>query len=310
MKKIKALVLFSGGLDSLIAVDLLKKQNIEVTALNFESYFFNATRAKKVAQQNKLPIKIVNLAKKHLAMIKQPVYGYGKAANPCIDCHLMMLREAKKIMNKEKYDFIATGEVLGQRPMSQNLRALNLIAEKSDLKGCLLRPLSAKNLAISEPEKNNLIQREKLLNIKGRSRKQQLLIAQRYKLKGFDAPAGGCLLTEKEFAKKLKELFKIFPECDGNDVTTLKYGRHSWKNKTKIIIGRNQPENEQLNKLARANDIIIEMKNYNGPTTLIRNYTHQKIPQAVIIKAQKLTQNYATQAKDKNDVAFDINAVI
>ncbi len=309
MKKIKALVLFSGGLDSLIAVDLLKKQNILVTALVFKSYFFNEIKAKQVAKKNNLSIKIIDLAEKHLAMIKQPQYGYGKAMNPCIDCHLMMLREAKKIMDEEGYDFIATGEVLGQRPMSQNLRALNLIAEKSELNGWLLRPLSAKNLSITEIEKNKLINREKLLDIKGRSRKQQLMIAKKNKLIGYDTPAGGCLLTELDFGKKLKELFKIFPKCNGNDVMLLKYGRHFWKNKIKIVVGRHQYDNEQLNKLVRSNDIIMEMKNYNGPTTLIRPYNNKKITQVTINQAKKLTQYYSTKTRNKKDIDFVINII-
>ena len=306
MKKTKALVLFSGGLDSLIAINLLKEQNIEVTALSFESYFFNGARAKKITEQIKVPIKIINFSKQHLTMVKQPMYGYGKAANPCIDCHLMMLREAKKIMDKDGYDFIATGEVLGQRPMSQNLRALNLIAEKSGLNGWLLRPLSAKKLIESEVEKNNLIDREKLLDIKGRSRKQQLAIAQKNKLIGYDTPAGGCLLTERDFGKKLKELFEIYPECSGNDVELLKCGRHRWENKIKIIIGRDQQENKRLNKLAQINDIIIEMKNYNGPTTLIRSYSKKKITQAEINEAQKLTQYYSTKARNEKNIEFNI----
>ncbi len=308
MKKIKALVLFSGGLDSLVAVHLLKKQNIKVTALVFKSYFFNETKAKQAAKKNNIPIKIIDLAEKHLAMVKQPKYGYGKAINPCIDCHLMMVIEAKKIMDQENYNFIATGEVLGQRPMSQNLRALNLIAEKSGLNGWLLRPLSAKNLPISKIEDNKLINREELLDIKGRSRKQQLIIAKKNKLVGYDTPAGGCLLTEQDFGKKLKELFKIHPACNGNDIELLKYGRHRWEDKIKIIIGRNQQENEQLNELARSGDIIIEMENYNGPTTLIRSY-NKKITPLVINKAKKITQYYSTKARNKKDVEFKMNKI-
>jgi len=306
MERIKALVLFSGGLDSLIAVDLLKKQDIEVTALIFESYFFNGKQATKIAKKNNLSVKLVDLSRKHLIMVKQPTYGYGKAANPCIDCHLMMLQEAKKIMVKEKYNFIATGEVLGQRPMSQNLRALNLIAEKSELNGWLLRPLSAKNLTISEVEKNGLINREKLLAIKGRSRKEQLKIARDNRLIDYSTPAGGCLLTEKDFGKKLKELFAIYPECSGNDVEILKYGRQLWEEKIKIVIGRDKEENKQLKKLVEIGDILIAMKNYNGPTTLLRNYNRQEIPQQIITKAQELTQFYSTKARDKKNIEFNV----
>ena len=198
MRQIKALVLFSGGLDSVLAVKVLQEQNIKVTAVCFCSNFFDEQQAKKVARKIGIKLIIKNFSKKHLEMVKNPQYGYGKNMNPCIDCHLLMLREAKKMMfyevfwqmcfwpflsNKRKYDFVATGEVLGQRPMSQNRRMLELIEKKAGLEGYLLRPLSAKLLAETEIEKKGFINRDKLLDISGRSRKRQLELAKKFGIK-------------------------------------------------------------------------------------------------------------------------------
>jgi len=297
MRKPKALVLFSGGLDSLLAKKLLEKQGAKVTTLSFKSYFFNAAQADKV----------VDFSKEHLRMVKNPKYGYGKSVNPCIDCHALMLKKAKGIINREGFDLVATGEVLGERPMSQNLKALKTVEEQSSLKGYLLRPLSAKLLEPTVPEEKGIIDRSKLFDISGRSRKRQMELAKRWGIKKYPQPAGGCLLTDLEFGKKLKELFEINPRCDGNDVELLRYGRHFIQGKTKIIVGRNQEENDKIKKLARKGDILVEMKNYPGPLTLIRNYSKNKINQKFIKKAEDLTQYYSTKTRDIEGVKFKIS---
>ena len=303
-RQIKALVLLSGGLDSLLAVKLLEQQHIQVTALVFKSYFFNEYKAIQVCRQNKINFKVIDFSEEHLAMVKNPQYGYGKAANPCIDCHSLMLKWAKKIMCQTGYDFVATGEVLGQRPMSQNFKALKIVAQVSGLDGLLLRPLSAKNLNITQVERAGLVARNKLLDIQGRSRKKQLALAKQYALNGFSAPAGGCLLTDKIFGQRLKELFNCYPACAGYDIELLKYGRHFWQGKNKIVIGRHAAENEKIAQLWRSGDILVIMSNYNGPTTLIRHYGRSKISLAAIKRAQKLTQIYSTPARLQTDVKF------
>ena len=209
-------------------------------------------------------------------------------------------------MHQEGYDFVATGEVLGQRPMSQNFKALKIVAQESGLDGFLLRPLSAKKLNITQIEQAGLVLRDKLLDIQGRSRKKQLALAKQYKLIGFSAPAGGCLLTDKIFAQRLKEFFNYCPDCDGNDIELLKYGRHFWQGKNKIIIGRNAAENKKIEQLWRPRDTLIIMSNYNGPTTLIRNYGHAKISLAAIKRAKQLTQFYSTPARLQTDVKFEL----
>ena len=304
MKKIKAVLLFSGGLDSILAAKILRKQKIKILAITFKSYFFNEKIAKKAAKEIKLPLKVIDFSKEHLKIVKKPKYGYGKTVNPCIDCHILMLKFAKRIMRERKYDFVATGEVLGERPMSQNPKALKLVEKESTLSGFLLRPLSAKLLKKTVPEIKKWINREKLLNISGRSRKKQIALAQKFRIKWYPTPAGGCLLTDLEFGKKLKELLKIYPKFNGNDIELLKLGRHFWKDKIKIIVGRDEKEDKKVKKLAKKFDILIEMKKYPGPLTLIRNYKKTKIPKKILEKAKELTKYYSTKARDKIDVKF------
>lgn len=305
-KKIKTLILFSGGLDSILTAKMLKKQGIETTLLAFQSCFFDAKQAQKAAKNLKAKLKIVDFSNEHLEMVKRPKYGYGKAMNPCIDCHILMLKEARKIMKKGKFDFVATGEVLGERPMSQNRKALEVIEKESGLKDYLLRPLSAKLLKPTIPEKKDWVDRKRLFDFSGRSRKKQLALVKEMKIKRYPTPAGGCLLTDLEFGKKLNELSEIYSNFQENDVEILKLGRHFWRAKSKIVVGRNEREDKELKKLIQKDDILIEMENYPGPITLIRNYSKAKIPEKIIEKAKSLTQYYSTKARDKKDVKFKI----
>ena len=306
MKKTKALLLFSGGLDSILAAKILMEQGIKVVPVFFKSFFFGPEIAKKSAKEIGLKLKVIDFSKEHLKIVKKPKYGYGKAMNPCLDCHILMLKKAKKIMKKEKFDFVATGEVLGERPMSQNKKALKLVEKESSLKGYLLRPLSAKLLELTIPEKKGLVLRKRLLDIKGRSRKKQIKLAKKFKIKRYPSPAGGCLLTDPEFSKRLKKLFEKYPKCNENDIEFLKVGRHFWERKVKIIVGRNHKENLKIKKLAKKPDVLIEMKNYPGPTTLIRNYAKRKIPKKILERAKFLTKHYSTKARRKKDVKFKI----
>jgi len=304
MRKVKALVLLSGGLDSILVAKILQNQDIKVIALSFRSYFFNEGMAKKAAKNLRIPLKVVDFSKEHLKMVKNPKHGYGKSINPCIDCHILMLKKAKEIMRKDKFDLVATGEVLGERPMSQNIKALKIVETQSSLKGYLLRPLSAKLLKETIPEQKGLVDRKKLFDISGRSRKRQIALAKKWQIQYYPMPAGGCLLTDPVFSQRSKELFQLFPQCNGNDVELLKHGRHFIQDKTKIIVGRNEKENKAIKKLAKRGDILIEMANYPGPLTLVRNYTKKKISQEIIKKAKDLTQCYSTKARDKKDVNF------
>jgi tRNA U34 2-thiouridine synthase MnmA/TrmU len=305
----KAIILFSGGLDSILAVKILQEQKVKLLGIFFKSYFFNSTQieqAKNVAKSMKLPLKIIDFSKEQLKIVKNPKYGYGKNMNPCIDCRVLMLKQAKKIMKEKKFDFIVTGEVLGQRPMSQNKQTMELIERESGLKGHILRPLCAKLLKPSIAETMEWVAREKMFDIRGRSRKKQIEMARKYKIKKYPSPAGGCLLTDPEFSKRLEELFNLCNKCKDSDIELLKIGRHFYENKTKIIVGRNQEENKQIEKLKLQGDILIEMKNYTGPLTLIRDYNKKKISKEIIEKAKKLTQFYSFKARNKKNVEFVI----
>jgi len=304
------LLLFSGGLDSILAVKILQEQRIEVQALALKSAFFNADEAKQTAKKIGVPLRIIDFSKAHFQIVKNPRFGYGKNMNPCIDCHLLMLSIAKKIMDKEGFSFVATGEVLGERPMSQNRQALELIAKQSRLKGKLLRPLSAKLLEPSEMETKGLINREKLLDIQGRSRKRQLALAKKWKIDYYPTPAGGCLLTDPEFSKKLKNSLKNSFNVNEKDVKILTIGRHFWfpkelskKNKVKIVIGRDHKENLLLKKIRRKEDILIELKTIPGPVALIRSYS-KRISIEAIKEAKNLIKKYSSKAKRQQKVEF------
>ncbi|MCX6766569.1 MAG: tRNA 4-thiouridine(8) synthase ThiI [Candidatus Moranbacteria bacterium] len=305
----RALVLFSGGLDSILAVKILESQGIDVTALTFVSYFWSAEQAKKSAKKNKIKLITKDFSHKHFEIIKKPKYGRGAGMNPCIDCHFLMLKVAKKIAREAKYEILATGEVLGQRPMSQNSRALELIEKKAGLVGKILRPLSAKALPETEMEKSKIVNREKLLGISGRSRKEQLELAKKYKIKYFPSPAGGCILTDKEYSKKLRELLEKNKKPKPSDLKLLRLGRHFWSDNTRIILGRNHEENLMLKKLAEKGlpageegDTLIEPKDIPGPTVLIRG----KKNKAVLDNARDLLLKYTKNAPE--DLQIKITA--
>jgi tRNA U34 2-thiouridine synthase MnmA/TrmU len=292
-KKANVLALFSGGLDSILAVKILEAQGIDVTALTFVSYFFDSVQAEKSAKENGINIAIRDISQKHLAIVKSPRFGRGAGMNPCVDCHLLMLREAKKIARKTGYDFIATGEVLGQRPMSQNIEALKLIEKKANLEGQILRPLSALVLPETEMEKSGIVDREKLLGISGRSRKEQMKLAEEMGVKSYPSPAGGCILTDKEFSEKLKKLLLEVRTIRKSDMELLRVGRHFWIGKTRIILGRNHEENLRLKKLEDKGDVLIEPKELPGPTALVRGRRNK----AVLDFAGELLLKYTKNAE-------------
>lgn len=276
-KKVEALVLFSGGLDSILAVKILQEQGIKVTGLTFVSCFFDDTAAQKAAKNLGLKLQVKDFSQKHLALVKKPPHGYGKNMNPCIDCHALMLKEARQIMVKEKFNFVATGEVLGERPMSQNKQALKTVEKTAGLEGFLLRPLSAKLLEATQPEKADLVNREKLWAIKGRQRKEQLKLAKKYQLRQYPTPSGGCLLTDGSFSQRLRNLLTMCPRAKSEDVALLKVGRHFWQGKILFVVGRNHEENLALLRLNKKNDFLAEAAEVPGPLIFVRNYGSARI---------------------------------
>ncbi len=277
-QSVKALVLLSGGLDSILAAKLLLEQGIEVEAVNFRTNFCGPSKALRAAKMLGVPLREVNIREDFLTVLKKPKHGYGAGLNPCIDCHALMLKKAGEIMQAEeacpepgrRIDFVATGEVLGERPMSQHKKALQIVEQEADLVGYLLRPLSAKLLEPTVPEKDGRVDREKLLDISGRSRKRQMELAAQYNIKEYPTPAGGCALTQKDFADKLKGLMKNKPDFTPDDLDLLKIGRHFYVERAQIILGRNQPENEMLKSFKKEGDIFIVPLNFSGPGALIK----------------------------------------
>ncbi|MFH1523272.1 MAG: tRNA 4-thiouridine(8) synthase ThiI [Patescibacteria group bacterium] len=287
-KKSKALVLLSGGLDSMLAARTLMEQGVKVTGLTFISNFFGSKKARKASEQLGIELKEVGFSDEHLKMVKNPKYGYGKNMNPCIDCHALMLRKAKEIMEREGYDFIATGEILGQRPMSQNKEALKIVAEYSGVGDKLVRPMSAKLLDETGPEKEGKVIRGRLHNIRGRSRERQRELVEKYGIKEYASPGGGCLLTDPEFSERLLKMFDCWPDCNGQDVKLLRYGRVFWLKKrmaanektngceySLIVVGRNKNECEKLENLAKKGDVAMELKDVKGPLTVLRIFNFQ-----------------------------------
>ncbi len=268
--KVKGISLLSGGLDSILAAKVVLLQGIEVMGVTFETPFFNARNAKIAAKQIGIPLSILNITGEHLEMLKAPRYGYGKNMNPCIDCHTLMLKKAGKVMEEAGADFVFTGEVLGQRPMSQNRQSLHMVAKNSGYGEYVLRPLSARRLPETKPELEGKIDREKLLDISGRGRKQQLELAKNYGITDYSSPAGGCLLTDPLFSRRLKELFDQQRNFTIRDVELLKVGRHfRTDTHAKVIVGRNSFDNETIQHLSENTDMLLHMANHPGPMVLV-----------------------------------------
>ena len=268
--KAKGLGLFSGGLDSILAAKVMMAQGVEVTGVTYTTPFFSPEKARAAAKRIGLYLMEVDITKEHLDMLKSPRYGYGKNMNPCIDCHTLMLKIAGRIMEDRKADFIFTGEVLGQRPMSQTRQSLYVVAKNSGYQAYILRPLSALLLPETRPEIEGKVDRQRLLAIKGKGRKDQIAMARRYGIDHYPAPAGGCLLTDPMFSKRLRDLFRHSLDFEIRDIELLKYGRHFRINGfSKAIVGRNSFENEALQRLSDEDDIVIHIAQFPGPTTMV-----------------------------------------
>ena len=261
----------------MLAASLVRAQDIDVLALFFETPFFTSAKARESSRILNIPFRVVNITERHLPVIKNPKHGYGSAMNPCIDCHALMFRIAGEVMQDERADFIITGEVLGQRPMSQNRRSLALVEKESGMTGLILRPLSAKLLEMTVPEEKGWVKRDLLLDIKGRSRKPQMALAKELNLTGYPSPAGGCLLTEKEFSKKLKDLFDFEQNPNVSHLELLKVGRHfRIAPQSKVIVGRNKKENAVIRNLAGTDDVLIFSISVPGPTALVSGESSQE----------------------------------
>ena len=304
MTHIKALGLLSGGLDSILATEMILKQGIEVVALNVKSPFCLCKKggcaAVDAAKQLNVPLKIVSAKDEYLRMLRNPKHGYGRNMNPCIDCRIFLMKKAKKYAHEIGASFIFTGEVLDERPMSQHYPAMKLIETEAGLKGRVLRPLSARLLPETEAEKKGFVNRTKLLDIRGRSRKPQFKLAEEFSIKDYPCPAGGCLLTYEEYAKKIRDLFAYKKHVSIADIVLLRIGRHFRFGKNKIIVGRNEAENKLLTNRKTKSEYYFELPDIVGPVTILQGPKTKK----AIETAAKLTASYSDAKSIEVTVKF------
>ncbi len=273
----KAVALFSGGLDSTLAIKLMLGQGIDVHALNFLTVFCTCTskgcmhQATKAARELGVPLKVMNITEEYMKVVKAPRYGRGRGMNPCIDCRVFTFSKAKDFMKEIGASFVITGEVLGERPMSQRRNAIEIIERESGLKDLILRPLSAKLFNPTMPEKKGIVNRDRLLDFQGRQRTRQISLAKDLGINDYPCPAGGCLLTDKGFSNRLKDLFKYTPDYDISDLHILKTARQlRISDNAKLFVGRNEKENETLLSFAKPGDHVFDVINIPSPIALVR----------------------------------------
>lgn len=294
----KAIALISGGLDSQLAARLVLEQGVEVEGIHFLSVFNVAPKegqppaAEKAAAHLGVPLHKIDISEDQIAILKDPPHGFGSAANPCIDCHMVMLRTAAGLMRESGADFLVTGEVLGQRPMSQRKHSLDVIDRETGLAGLILRPLSAKELPPTIPEENGLVDRDRLEGITGRTRTRQMHLARKFGITDYPSPAGGCLLTDPGFGLRVKDLLE-HGELTLENARLLRYGRHyRLAPRTKAIVGRDEKDNAEIERLAVGGDLFLVLADIPGPTTLLRGETTEEM-----IKAAGALTARASKAK-------------
>ena len=273
----KAIALLSGGLDSILAAKFINELGTELVAFNTVSPFCLCARkgtdgcihgAASAARQLGLKLISCDVADEFIEIVRAPKHGYGSNMNPCIDCRILLFRKAREAMEREGAGFLITGEVLGQRPMSQRLEAMKLIDREAGVEGLVLRPLSALHLEETIPERNGWVDRTKMLSITGRGRKDQFELARQFGINDFPCPSGGCLLTDPQFSRKIKNLLN-HNELTLENARLLKIGRHfRLAPDVRLVVGRDERENGLLLSLARAEDIILTSETVLGPTAL------------------------------------------
>ncbi|MEW6115883.1 MAG: hypothetical protein AB1553_03165 [Nitrospirota bacterium] len=305
----QAIALYSGGLDSTLAILVAMRQGIEVTAVTFLTHFGCDTSDRSSCSKNPFAaaaqfgfeVKLCHLADKFIEIVKHPKFGHGKNMNPCMDCRILMLREAKELMRMRSADFIITGEVLGQRPMSQRKDTFPRIDKEAGLEGYILRPLSAKLLKPTIPEQQGLVDREQLCNFHGRSRKPQIALAREFGLTDYPPPAGGCLLTDPIYSLRLRELLQHTPSPPLREIQLLRVGRHfRLSERCKAVVGRNDIENRAIESLAGSGDYLLWVEGHGSPLTLI----YGEVSDEALTRAATLCARYSdAKTLDSVDVS-------
>lgn len=295
---VKVIGLLSGGVDSALATRIMKKLGFDIVALNFTSPFCNCTHkdhgckneAKRLADELGIRARVEFMGQGYIDIVRNPKFGHGKNMNPCVDCRVMIFRRAKEIMEEEGAAFIFTGEVVGQRAMSQKIDRMMIIEKEAGLAGMVVRPLSAKLLPPTLPEKNGLIDRESMLAIHGKSRKDQFRISkEEFGVTDNLCSSGGCLLTDPGFAVRMKDLLEHDDSADVKDARLLRIGRHyRVSDGLKLIVGRNEEENGKLLRMADNDDFIFYPLDGRGPTTLVKG----KLDRELIALVGSVTARY------------------
>ncbi len=268
----KGVGLISGGLDSTLAAKVMKDLGVDVYGVFFAMPWGCCDKAYAIEAARSIGIKFITLQldERYLEIVRKPRFGRGTAMNPCVDCRIHMFARAAQYMRHIGADFVFTGEVLGQRPMSQRREAMRLIEEHTGLQGKLLRPLCASHMEPTDVERRGLIDREHLLDLSGRSRKAQFAMAEKFELQGYSSPAGGCLLTDENFSKRIKDTFR-YGYRNFRETISLKWGRHFRLSKEfKCIAGRDKAENESLIRFAHPDDIVMQLPDNLGPTLILK----------------------------------------
>lgn len=302
---VKAIALFSGGLDSLIAVRLMSNLGFDVTALTFMTHFGCSAGLDggscghdphKFSEMTGIRVKLCHLGQDFINIVRAPKFGHGKNMNPCVDCRILMLRQARDYMETVGAPIVFTGEVLGQRPMSQRIDMFNVIDREAGLIGRVLRPLSARLLRPTIPETEGIVDRTKLFGISGRSRKEQMRLAAEWNIQEYPTPSGGCLLTDPGYSNKLYDLFQhLAPGQERvTDIQLLQLGRHlRLTDRFKIVVGRNQEENALLEGLFEPGDWWIETVGHKGPVVHGRGTPTD----AELTLAARITAHYSRAPK-------------
>jgi len=319
----KAVGLLSGGLDSTLAARLMIEHGIEVHAINFTSPFCQCTPKNSccasvvsaVRQLGNIPLQRVVLGEEYLQMIAAPKHGYGRGMNPCLDCRIMKIIKAGQYMREIGASFLFTGEVLGQRPMSQRRRAIDIIDRESGLGDLTVRPLSARLFQPTLPEREGWIDRQKLLCIQGRSRKEQIGLAREKSITDYPCPAGGCLLTDGHFADRIRDYLQHVPQPRLEDMALLKTGRHfRLPNDEKVIVARDEDEGVRLTQLCRPEDYLLTPDNFSGPVVLLQGsdidaaveqlvrYTRKRPEAVMVIECRHLGSSFFINASAETPI--------
>ncbi len=281
------ILLFSGGLDSILACKLLQAQDVSLKSVHFSTPFTkDLDWPRKTDAFLGISTRFITIGQEYVRIVRRPSYGYGANLNPCIDCRIMMLRRAKGLLDEMEASFIVTGEVVGERPMTQNRNTMRMIEKRSGLDGLIVRPLSARLLPPSVPEQTGVIDRARLLDLSGRGRKRQLALAKEFGIADVPTPAGGCLLTDPSFSRRVKDLID-HDELTDENIELLLHGRHfRLVTGGKAVVARNEAENGRLLQASKPHDLILEIKGGKGPVVLLRGDNLDELPVAASLCAK------------------------